>query len=96
MQNCQLPSFFLTSTAGDVQELRLGYIAPFCSMSAICMSTVSLRDTGKQHIDCLIGGVSDVLIGCLTILARPSGLTGLAKTSEYILNSFLKACLLKL
>ena len=84
IQNCWLPSFFLTNTTALHHVFWLGQIAPESNISCKCLWTSSMRGRGI-HLNHSLNGVSSVtLTTCYIEWVQLSLLGSNEKTSWYL------------
>ena len=88
MQNCRLPSFFLTNTTALHQALWLGQIVPDSSISHRWFQTSSTNGEGI-HLNCFLKGVSSItFIVCSVEWIQPNSAGSNENTSWYSARSW--------
>ena len=88
MQNCRLPSFFLTNTTALHHALWLGLIAPDSSISCRWFQTSSTRGGGICLNHSLKGVSSATFIVCLVDWVQPNSAGSNENSSWYLAKSW--------
>ena len=87
MQNCRLPSFFLTNTTVLQQTLWLGWIVPDSRISHRWFKTSSTNGRGIC-LNCSLKGVSSItFIMCSVEWVQPNSAGSKKNTSWYLARS---------